>query len=435
MYSLNLGLNQFGAKPNIRFRCVLDHSYFNKLIDFFGVLIYIKYMKEAKKLNELAILSISFRPFFILAALIAIINPNLWVLSYHARISLPLLTVDPLFWHAHEMIFGFSSALIAGFILTASANWTNSEPYKNGYLLFLIIVWLLERGSYFFIKNIHLQYVLMNLFFPVLSILLLKKLWLFPKQRNVFLPIMLGFIIAKLMHSYGSIYSLDTLLTVGRDLAINLVRLIILLIAGRIIPFFTRKKIGANSLNIPTWVNPFAILPLVLLLIPIPESWPLYIKAFILLIAVVSNLYRQCMWRPMLTLGIPILFILHIGIALINIELLLELIGLFYDQIHFTQAALHLLMAGGLGVVGIGIMSRVSLGHTGRVIKADSWTCLAYVSVLIGSIIRAAIPIFYPEVYLKSLHYASGFWTLGFIIFLINYYKILIGRRPDGRPH
>ena len=90
-------------------------------------------------INLSAILSISFRPFFILAALIAVINPSLWVLSYLGYLSLPLYSVDPLFWHAHEMIFGFTGAIIAGFILTASANWTSSVPYQGNPLLFLVI--------------------------------------------------------------------------------------------------------------------------------------------------------------------------------------------------------------------------------------------------------------------------------------------------------
>ena len=89
------------------------------------------------------------------------------------------------------------------------------------------------------------------------------------------------------------------------------------------------------------------------------------------------------MWKPLSVKKVPMLIILHIGVLFINIELFLELIGLFNDQVNSGQAAIHLLLTGGLGAVGIGIMTRVSLGHTGREIHADGWTSLAYISIII----------------------------------------------------
>jgi uncharacterized protein involved in response to NO len=379
------------------------------------------------------ILSISFRPFFILAALIAIINPSIWVLSYLGRVSIPLAVVDPLFWHGHEMIFGFTGALIAGFILTASANWTNSTPYQGKSLLLLVTCWLLERLSYFIFKSEHLQFLIMNLFFPVLSLMLLKKLWSFPKQRNVFMPIVFGISVAKILHSWGYLYSVDYLEESGREIAIGLIRFIILLIAGRVIPFFTRKKIEGININLPNWINPLSLIPVALIVIPWPEAVPRFVLGAILTLALIANVSRQALWKPWVTFNVPILYVLHIGIALINIELLMELIGLFSDQVYYTQSALHLLMAGGLGVVGIGIMTRVSLGHTGRIIRADLWTCLSYSAILMGSLIRVFVPIFFPDIYIRSLQFASGLWTLGFGIFIIKYFKILTTQRPDGK--
>ena len=379
------------------------------------------------------ILSISFRPFFILAALIAIINPSIWVLSYLGRVSIPLAVVDPLFWHGHEMIFGFTGALIAGFILTASANWTNSTPYQGKSLLLLVTCWLLERLSYFIFKSEHLQFLIMNLFFPVLSLMLLKKLWSFPKQRNVFMPIVFGISVAKILHSWGYLYSVDYLEESGREIAIGLIRFIILLIAGRVIPFFTRKKIEGININLPNWINPLSLIPVALIVIPWPEAVPRFVLGAILTLALIANVSRQALWKPWVTFNVPILYVLHIGIALINIELLMELIGLFSDQVYYTQSALHLLMAGGLGVVGIGIMTRVSLGYTGRIIRADLWTCLSYSAILMGSLIRVFVPIFFPDIYIRSLQFASGLWTLGFGIFIIKYFKILTTQRPDGK--
>jgi uncharacterized protein involved in response to NO len=379
--------------------------------------------------------AISFRPFFILAGLIAFINPIIWVCKYLGKISLPLNLVDPLFWHGHEMIFGFSGALIAGFILTASANWTSSKPYQGKALVVLSVLWAIERISYFLPQSSIVQFVLMNLFFPTLLIMLFFKLRKFPKQKYVFIPILLGITIGKLLHSYGNIYSIDHLESSGKEVAIGLIRLIVLLIAGRVIPFFSKKKIEGIDINLPKWINPVSLIPIVLLVVPWPETTPRFFLAMILLVAIFGNILRQFLWKPMKTVKVPILFILHIGIAFINLGLILEFLELFYTHLSFSKPALHLLLAGGLGVVGVGIMTRVTLGHTGRVIKADKWTVLAYILIIWGSLVRVIVPIFFPEFYFKSLHIAGGSWSLGFFIFLARYTKSLISLRPDGKEY
>jgi uncharacterized protein involved in response to NO len=333
------------------------------------------------------------------------------------------------------MIFGFSGALIAGFILTACANWTNSEPYQGLPLIILSVFWGLERVSYFLPLNVHLQFVLMNLFFPMLFIMLFIKLRKFPKQRNVFIPIILTITVAKLLHSMGNIYSIDYLESSGKEISIGIIRLIVLLIAGRVIPFFSRKKIEGIDIKIPNWLNPFALIPIVLLAFPWPESTPKILLASLYLIAITGNVTRQFLWKPLKTIKVPILFILHIGIAFINISLFLEYLGLFYSQINFTQAPLHLLLAGGLGTIGIGIMTRVSLGHTGRDIKADQWTKLIYLLIVVGSLIRVFVPVLFPAYYFNTLHVASILWSSGFLIFLLKYTNILVNPRPDGKTY
>lgn len=382
-----------------------------------------------------ALFSISFRPFFILAALIAAINPLIWILNYLGQITVSISNVSPLFWHGHEMIFGFSGALIGGFILTASANWTGSVPYQGKSLALLAILWSVERFSYFLPINSYLFFILMNLFFPALLIMLLRKLWKFPKQRNVFIPILLGITLGKLLHSWGNLFSIEVLEYSGKQVAIGLVRLIILLIAGRVIPFFTRKRISGVQIDLPQWINPIALLPIVLLVYPWPESTPKFILGFLFIYAFIANTMRQFMWKPFVTFKVPILYVLHIGIAFINLELLLEFLGLIYDQVNFSYAAIHLLLAGGLGVVGLGIMTRVTLGHTGRLIVADKWTRLSYGLVILGALVRVIIPILFQEHYVSSLYCAVVLWSLGFFIFFLKYLKFLLNPRPDGKAY
>lgn len=379
-----------------------------------------------------AILSISFRPFFILVALIAILNPIAWVLSYQGYFHIQLANVSALFWHGHEMIFGFSGAMIAGFILTASANWTSSEPYKGFSLLFLVMIWLAERLSYFFPLSQSVLLVVSNLFFPALTTMLLIKLFKFPKQKYVFIPILLIITIGKILNSWGYIFDNESVEILGREISIGVLRLIILLIAGRVLPFFTSKKIGLKIV-VPPILNLLSIGSVALLILP----WEIIIGGWFLSIlfavAIISNISRQCLWRPEKSVKIPILFILHIGVLFINLSLILELISLYYPEIKFSQAPLHMLMASGLGTVGIGIMSRVSLGHTGRVIVADRWIQVAYVFIVLGGLLRVFVPVLVPQLYLSSLVVSASFWSGGFMIFLLRFWFILVTPRPDGR--
>ncbi|MBT3982217.1 MAG: NnrS family protein [Bacteriovoracaceae bacterium] len=383
--------------------------------------------------KTLPILSISFRPFFILAALIAVVNPVAWILNYQGHLSLPLTNVSPMFWHGHEMIFGFSGALIAGFILTASANWTSSSPYSGGPLLFLISLWLLERISYFLPLNESMLFFTMNLFFPTLTIMLLIKLLNFPKQKYVFIPILMILTIAKFSHSWGNLFSHDLIEVSGRHTATSIIRLIVLLIAGRVTPFFTRKKIEGVEITLPAWINPVSLIPIALLVVPWPESTPRTFLALVYLVAILGNITRQLMWKPHKTIKVPILFILHIGIALINLSLIQEFVGLFNENMYFAKANLHMLMTGGLGTVAMGIMSRVSLGHTGRVIEADKTVVLAYFCVIFGALLRVVTPLFFPDSYIESLYFSSSIWALGFLIFIIRFWGVLTGPRPDGK--
>ena len=381
-----------------------------------------------------AVLSIGFRPFFLLAALIAIINPVLWVRTYLGHHSFTMITSSA-FWHGHEMIFGFSGALIAGFILTASANWTNTTPYQGRPILVLVVSWLVERFSFFLTGHSYLVFFLMNTFFPILAFMLFLKLKNFPKQRNVFIPIILGITTGKILYCYGEFFGAELLGQQNRELSSGLIRLIILLIGGRVIPFFSRKKINGLEIEVPSWLNPVALLPIIILALPLPESTPKLVLTLLYTWAIGFGLYRFYTWKPLKTIKVPILFILHIGIAFIYLGLAYELSGLYFDQFLFSKIPLHSLMVGGLGIVGMGIITRVSLGHTGRVIEASNLTVLAYACIVVGAIFRVIIPLVWEGNYINTLYLSVGFWSFGFFLYFIEYANMLVTARPDGKDY
>lgn len=382
--------------------------------------------------KNIPIFSIGFRPFFLLASLLAVVNPTYWISFFTGNWEfLPL--DSPLFWHSHEMIFGFSSALIAGFLLTASANWTGTTPYKGWPLFFLVLLWCIERLSYFIPVGETGYVILSNIFFPVFIIYLFIKLKDHPKQLSVFVPFLFLLGSAKMFHILGYVYTDSSIQESGLLMGVALVRAIVFLIAGRVLPFFTRKKLNIETTPVPPNLQKLTMISLALLCIPFfYESHP-NIHLGVLVFALLANTIRNYYLFHKKTLQVPMLYVLHIGLAFMLLGLLLEVLSHLYPELDSSRAALHSTMVGGLGVVSIGILTRVSLGHTGRVIMANRAEILAYFSIIIGALMRVLIPILAPENYDKSLHYASGFWTLGFLIFFIKYIPILFGPRPDSK--
>ncbi|MDH5415595.1 MAG: NnrS family protein, partial [Flavobacteriaceae bacterium] len=353
-------------------------------------------------MNTTSFLSIGFRPFFLLTAIIGAIYPLLWILMMNGSLSLSLNTSN-LFWHAHEMTFGFTGAVLAGFLFTASSNWTRSKPYQGKFLVFLICCWLIARLSFFLNLSGVINIILLNLFFPSFTLMLFLKLRKHPKQRNVFIPLLLILTCASILHSFGYHFSHYNIEVMGKDIATSLIRLLLMLMAGRLIPFFTRAKIEGLNVDVPQWLNAISLVPLLLLIIPLPDFFSDNITLVLLLWALVTNALRFILWKPLRTVRIPILFILHIGTLLILLSIGQEIIGIFNPHMHFSQATLHMLLLGGLGTIVLAFITRVSLGHTGRVIKANKWMILAFLSIVISSIFRAIIPIIFPKLYTLSL--------------------------------
>lgn len=370
----------------------------------------------------------SFRIFFLLAAFIAFIYPNLWSGLYLGKFDLSL-KVDSLFWHGHEMLFGFSGALIAGFILTASANWTRTIPYSGKPLVLLSGFWLIERLSHFIELAPYLYFILVNLFYPFLIFLLARKIWDFKKHRYQFLSLLLVLTMGKLLYTWGFVFENFVIQSFGKYIAVGILRLLLLLIAGRMLPMFTRNKIKANIV-IPEWIQIGSMASLCLLVIPLPES--LYImKALFLALAFSFNAYRFFLWKPLLTIHIPIIGILNIGVLFVILNILQEFTGLFLYKAIISQSGLHTLMLGGLGMIGLGIMTRVSLGHTGNKVEVNKFMFMGYIFLFIAVLMRSIIPVFFREFYILSIPYSNLFFSLAFLIYLINNLPILIRKRLD----
>jgi len=383
-------------------------------------------------LKNHALFSIGFRPFFILTALQAIIVPTIWISVYKGISTFQGRFFSPAAWHSHEMIFGFTLALICGFLLTASANWTGKKPIKGIPLIVLSTFWILERVLLLLPTKSWLVVPFSQLFLIYFIYLIFQMLKDNKKNLKVFLPILLTFLFAKTLMLLAPVVGKHQFLVWSREIGLGLIQLIILVVAGRILPFFTTSKHPELKISKNKIIEVLAIAPCIFLIIP-REFFNEYLFFALYIVAAVFNTCRLLQYKPFHTIKNQMLFILNTGYLWIIFSLILHALTVFYPSINFSLTPLHAFAMGGLGCFAIGMLTRVSLGHTGRQLVTSRLTLLAFYSVHIGTLIRVIFPLFLPKYYLTSLHHASGWWTLAFCFYVFEFTKILWTKRPDGK--
>lgn len=331
-------------------------------------------------------------------------------------------------WHIHEMLFGFTSALLSGFILTAGAHWANTESYGIKAILPLSLLWVLERLALFypfFSKQITFSFgVLFSLLLLILVVNLVRKNRKISFALGVFFTV---FGLSKFLFSWGALVENVAYTETGKVIALGLIRVIIAAVAGKVIPFFLSKKAPKAFEEIPFKLNLLCVIPLILL-IPYPY-YPVSIQVFLSLFCLITNLYRYMRWKPLHTRKFPMLWILYVAYAFMLLHLLSLALEPFFPILLNGTITTHLLTSGLLGIMGLGIMGRVVLGHTGREIRADRWMIFMYLATLLGAVMRVLIPLIAFDHYYPALHSTMGFWTLGYLVFFFRFFKTLVTPR------
>jgi uncharacterized protein involved in response to NO len=376
------------------------------------------------KIKEHPLFSIGFRPFFILTAIQAIIIPTIWISVYRGYSSFENHFFTAPVWHSHEMVYGFPLALICGFLLTASANWTGKPAIKGTPLIVLSLFWIMERIIFLSPLNSWLVLPLSSAFLVYFIYLMTQMLDVNTKNFRIFIPILLSFLFGKTLMVLGPLLNKPEYTLWSREIGLGLIQLIILVVAGRILPFFTNKKHPELQVRSKTFIELMSLLPLIIFIIPrdfINDSFFFSLCIWLTL----THIIRLYQYRPLKTINNQMLFILNAGYIWIIISFLLYAWSIINPAINFSLVPLHAFALGGLGSFAIGMLTRVSLGHTGRNIVPSKKTLFAFYCIHIGTAIRVFIPIFIPELYMKSLHHAAGWWTLGFCFFLFEYTKTL----------
>lgn len=371
-----------------------------------------------------ALFSYGFRPFFLLASLSAASFVGTWVgrLFYPKLFSFGRVDVT---WHAHEMLFGFTMAMVAGFLLTAVPNWTETEPRKGRSLMFLSAIWLLGRLSMFMPRS-PLASTLDLAFVPALLILLVPALWKrFAGKTFIFVPILGGLWVGNLL------YHLETLGIgssggFGTTLTLTGIQLLLVIIGGRVIPFFASKRLSSTPRK---WMVIEALSVGSIMMLPFLAFLPLWaLWAWTLSVGLFHGV-RVWGWYHKGVWGEPLLWVLYLGYAWIPVGS--TLMGLGHLGYFPPSAGLHALTSGAIGTIGIGIMARASLGHTGRALKAPSPVVMSFMLVLAASLLRVLGPLtgLEPRLYLVG---SGTAWSLGFLVFFVTYFPILTRPRADG---
>ena len=377
-----------------------------------------------------------YRPFFTCGALWALVALILWLFAL-SGVTLPT-HFDPLAWHRHEMLFGFVGAVIAGFLLTAIPNWTGRLPIAGGPLALLFGLWVAARAAVLFSAHVGpLMAALLDVGFYVILAALAAREVFATKNRNVPVVILvLLFALANALdHSAAAGMLVDD--EVGTRAAIVIVILMISLIGGRVVPSFTRNwlvKQGAQS-GLPTQPGRFDIVVIAATAVAM-AGWLIapftsYV-GYLLLLAAALQAVRLACWSGVRAWRDPLVLVLHVGYAWVPVGL--GLLGLSIVGTAIPRSgAIHALTAGAMATMILAVMTRATLGHTGRELKASAATTVIYLLVTIGALGRVAAPLL-PMDYMLAVQLSGMAWGGAFLLFLFVYGPMLVGPRPDGRP-
>lgn len=375
------------------------------------------------------ILHYGFRPFFFLAALYAGLAVPAWLVLYHTGVDLPG-ALEGTAWHAHEMLFGYLAAVIAGFILTAVPNWTGRLPLSGLPLAALVLLWAGGRAAMALVADPVLAMAIDLAFPAALAAAIWREVIVGKNWRNAPVAGMLTlFGLANAVHHMEGFGLVPEGL--GTKLALAVIAMLIALIGGRIVPSFTRNWLVKQGK--PRLPAPFGRPDKAALLVTAVAmlSWialPQTQFAGIALLASGAHLaVRLLRWAGAASWREPIVLILHLGYGWLALSVLLlgcSVIWAFVPQ----SAAIHALTAGAVGTMTLGVMTRASLGHTGREIMADGWTLAIYAAVTLGALLRVAAALALDH-HLLLLLTGGALWSASFLLFAARFAPILFRER------
>lgn len=379
------------------------------------------------------ILSYGYRPFFLLAAVWAALAMLIWVFSLAGALDIPS-RFDPVSWHAHEFLFGYLTAVIAGFLLTAVPNWTGNLPIIGWRLAGLVAFWVAGRIA--ISLSLYIPVLLTAIidlsFMLVLAISIAREIIAGKNWRNLIVLVLLVLMmVANGLFHYAFASDQFAADSAPMRLGIGVAVLFISLIGGRIVPSFTRNwlaKRGAEKL--PAAIGLFDRLVLVLTVVAV-TFWAAMpnemITAFLFLLTAAAHFIRLSRWCGWRSSAEPLVWILHVGYGFVPLGFLAMGMAVFMPDLFERVAAQHVWMVGAISVMTMAVMTRASLGHAGRPLKATRAVTIIY-GLLIASVVARFTAGFFAELN-WLLYLSAAFWIAGFAGFSVSYWPILTQTR------
>jgi len=333
------------------------------------------------------------------------------------------------------MLFGFAMAIVAGFLLTAISNWCGRETVTGLPLCLLVGLWLCGRVAVFFASSLpRLVPLLLDVsFLPALTVACAAPLFASGNRRNYgFVGLLVGLAIANgTAHVFALRGELDAV-RVAHRFALNAIVIMLVIMTGRVVPMFTRNATGKSWIRGSPLLERASLASVVLL--SVCELLPSAERASLLLAAVAALLLlaRMRFWGTIHVFGQPLLWILHVGTLFIPFGFVLRVLAASLPSFP-SSSSVHALTAGAIGSLTLGMMARVSLGHTGRLLEPARSAQWAFRCLVGAALIRIGAPLLRSDWYLEALIGAALLWSSAFALFLLGYFKILVSARADAR--
>jgi len=390
--------------------------------------------ERGRELPKFGLFNLGFRPFFFAAGLSGVVLMLLWMGLYQFQWAPLPATIPPIQWHAHEMIFGYAMAAIAGFLLTASKNWTGVQTLHGAPLAGLFGIWLVARLLFFFdlpiitaiVDNLFLLGVVAGVAHPIIKAKQREQTGLIAKLVLI--------LIANVIFHLGMAGIIESGYFIGLYLGLYLILAVIFEMGRRVIGFFIERGVDAPvSLKNWRWVDLSSLVLLLLftlfdLFLGLPN-----VTALLALGLTVVHSVRLYGWH---TPGIwrkPLLWSLYIAYIFIILGFALKAASIWLGVSPFL--AVHAFTVGGIGMITLGMMARVALGHTGRSISEPPRSISIFLGLIFAAaVVRVILPLFSIGDYATLILISQGLWIAAFALFTLIYAPMLFSRRVDGAP-
>jgi len=384
------------------------------------------------------LLSYGFRPFFLGAALWALIAKVLWIGLLSGWWSFAT-GYGVIAWHAHEFLFGYIAAVMTGFLLTAIPNWTGRFPLQGRRLLALLVLWLAGRAAMLATDQIGTvaAAIIDCVYLVTLTTVMTREIVAGSNWRNLRVAVLVA-----LTAVANIVFQAEVLIyggpNYGLRLAVAAIVALIIVVGGRVTPSFTSNWLtrqGNQKRPAPLGrfdIGSIALAAIALVTWIAVPNW--YGTAALRLLMAIAQAARLSRWAGAQTWREPILFVLHLGYSFVPLGALVLSISILWPEIVPTSSALHAWTTGAMGLMTLAIMTRATLGHTGHDVLSTPTTVAIYGAMLVAALARMAAPLM-PAIYYRALMIAGVGWFTAFGIFLLIYGPMLLRRGNIGQAH